>query len=99
MANLTAGYAIDERTDIQAGYTFYRADNLAIPFDAAGVPGSTPFGSDTEEHVFSVRLNRIINPNMIWNLGYGYYTSNDGTSGGYNDFDAHMVSTGLQIRF
>ena len=32
---------------------------------------------------------------MIWNLGYGYYTSNDGTSGGHNDFDAHMVSTGL----
>ncbi len=99
MANLTVGYALDERTDLQAGYTFYRADNLGVPFDAAGNPGSTPFGTNLEEHVFSLTLNRRINTNMIWNMGYGYYTSNDGTSGGYNDFDAHMLSTGLQVRF
>ena len=98
-ANVTVGYALDKRTDIQAGYSFYRAENYSIPLDKAGVPGSTPFGSDIEEHVFSVSLNRRISPNMIWNMGYGYYTSNDAASGGNNDFDAHMVSTGLQVRF
>ncbi len=98
-ANVTMGYALDARTNIQAGYTYYRAENFSVPRDAAGVPGSTPFGSDIEEHVFNVSLSRQINANMIWNMGYGYYTSNDASSGGHNDFDAHMVSTGLQIRF
>jgi hypothetical protein len=44
----------------------------------------------------------VINANMIWNLRYGFITSNttdSDQSGGWNDFDAHMVSTGLQVRF
>jgi hypothetical protein len=44
----------------------------------------------------------MLTPNMIWNLRYGFITSNtDGEdqSGGYDDFTAQMVSTGLQIRF
>lgn len=99
MANLTVGYAIDQKTDITAGYSFYYSDNYDIPYATDGTPGSVGYGTDLEEHVFSVRLNRWINPNMVWNVGYGYYNSNDGASGGNNSFDAHMVSTGLQIRF
>ena len=94
-ASLSIGYAIDNKTDITAGYSYYYADNYSVP-DGSNVMA---YGTDLEEHVFSLRLNRWINPNMIWNVGYAYYTSNDGTSGGNNDFDAHMVSTGLQVRF
>lgn len=93
-ASLTTGYAIDDKTDITAGYSFYRSDNYSG--FAGGVLG---FGTDIEEHVFSVSLNRRISPNMIWNLGYAYYTSNDGVSNGINDYDAQMVSSGLQVRF
>ena len=103
MANLTVGYALDRKTDITAGYSYYYSSNfntLPMTSYASGpAPGSVGYGTDLEEHVFSLRLNRWINPNMIWNVGYAYYTSNDGTSGGNNDFDAHMVSTGLQVRF
>ena len=103
MANLTVGYALDQKTDITAGYSFYYCENYDIPYATSGAmagnPGSVGYGTDLEEHVLSVRLNRWINPNMVWNVGYGYYNSNDGTSGGNNSFDAHMVSTGLQIRF
>jgi hypothetical protein len=93
MANLAVGYALDQKTDITAGYSYYYSDNYTLPATGVG------YGMNLEEHVFSLRLNRWINPNMVWNVGYGYYNSNDGTSGGQNDFDAHMVSTGLQIRF
>ena len=93
-AGLTVGYALDERTDITVGYTYYYSENFVVP-----PGGAVGYGTDLEEHAFQVGLNRQINRNMIWNLGYGYYNSNDGTSGGNNDFDAHMVSTGLQIRF
>lgn len=96
--SLTAGYAIDSKTEISASYNYYYADNYTIPVNPANV-ASMGYGSSAEEHVFAVSLNRLINSNMTWNMGYGYYTSNDSTSGGYNDFDAHMVSTGLQVRF
>jgi hypothetical protein len=70
-----------------------------MPYATNGTPGSVGFGTDLEEHVFSLSLTRQINPNMVWNMGYGYYNSNEGTVGGNNAFDAHMVSTGLQVRF
>lgn len=99
-ATMTFGYALDRKTDVQASYSFYHSDNHAVPHDdTLGVPGSVPFGSDAEEHVFSVSMNRRISPSMIWSMGYSYFTSNDGASGGYNDFDAHLMSTGLQVRF
>jgi hypothetical protein len=50
----------------------------------------------------SLTLNRMLTPNMVWNLRYGFITSQtdgDDQTGGYNDFTAQMVSTGLQIRF
>jgi hypothetical protein len=93
-ASLNAGYALDDKTDITAGYSYYYADNYA-----AISPVIRGFGTSIEEHVFSLSLNRRINANMVWNLGYGYYKGNDGAVDGFNDFDAHMVSTGLQVRF
>ncbi len=98
-ANLTAGYALNEFTDLFAGYTFLYARNLVHTHDGGGASGSVPYGTDLEEHIFNIGVAHRINPNMTWNMSYGYYTSNDGTSGGRNDFDAHMLSTGLQIRF
>ena len=52
--------------------------------------------------VNSIQDMHVVNENMIWNLRYGFITSNttsNDQSGGYDDFDAHMISTGLQVRF
>jgi hypothetical protein len=97
-ATLTAGYALDDKTDITASYSYYYADNYSLPRSAAGVP-AMGYGTSIEENVFSVSVNRAITPSMLLSLGYGYYTGNDSTSGGYNDYSAHIFSTGLQIRF
>jgi hypothetical protein len=97
--SVTAGYAIDDKTDVTASYSFYYADNYALPRNVTtGVP-AMGYGTSIEENVFSVSLNRQITPAMLWNVGYGYYVGDDGTAGGNNDFSAHMFSTGLQIRF
>jgi hypothetical protein len=92
-ANLTTGYALDDKTDVTASYSYYYSDNYMVPTTGMG------YGTSVEEHVFSVSLNRQITPNMMWNLGYGYYTGDDEGAGSFNDYSAHMVSTGLQIRF
>ena len=96
-ASLTAGYAIDDKTDVTATYSYFYADNYSLPMQS-GV-AAMGYGTSIEESVFSVSLNRQLTDAMLWSLGYGYYTGNDGTYGGNNDFSAHMFSTGLQIRF
>ncbi|MEI6676056.1 MAG: hypothetical protein WCO57_12855 [Verrucomicrobiota bacterium] len=101
-ASLTAGYAIDDRTDITASYTYYGASNYDNSKGYTGV-NTMGFGQNTQENAISLTLTRALTPNMIWNLRYGWITSNTDPmpdqTGGYNDFSAHMVSTGLQIRF
>lgn len=97
MAMANAGYAIDSKTDIVGGYSFYGARTFQ------GASGITGYGFNTDEHMINVTLNRMLNPRTFWNLSYGYITSDSGPAqdqtGGFNDFEAHMVSTGLQIRF
>ncbi len=93
---LSAGYAIDDRTDLSASYNYYGSSDYSVAANSMG------YGLETEEHSISLTLSRLINPNMLWTLSYGFITSNTtdtDQSGGNNDFDAHMVSTGLQVRF
>ena len=107
--SLTAGYAIDDKTDITATYTYYGASNYeqqGSPYTASStspIPYGMGYGLNTQEHGVNLTLTRAITPNMIWNLRYGFVTSQTSPmpdqSGGFNDFTAQMISTGLQIRF
>ena len=101
VGSLTAGYAIDARTELTASYSYYQANNYVASRSFNGYP-TMGYGYETEEHLIALTLSRVINANMVWNLSYGFVTSNTtetDQTGGWNDFDAHMVSTGLQIRF
>ena len=95
--SLTVGYAIDDKTDITGSFTYYGTHNYVAAADSMG------YGYGTQEYGASLTLTRMITPNMVWNLRYGFITSNNNPmpdqTGGYNDFAAQMVSTGLQIRF
>lgn len=103
--SLTAGYAIDDKTDVTGSLIYYGANNYAaatgpIPASAA----SMGYGLNTQEYGISLTLTRMLSPNMVWNLRYAVMTSqttgqNQDQSGGFNDFTAQMVSTGLQVRF
>jgi hypothetical protein len=101
VGSLSAGYSIDARTEVTASYSYFTASNYVNSVGYTGVD-TMGYGLNTNEHAISLTLTRVLTENMIWNLRYGFITSNtDGEdqSGGYNDFDAHMVSTGLQVRF
>ncbi len=107
-ANLTVGYALSDSTDLRFSWTFLNTDNYELPYQPAGTaptgagPGSVGYGTATQENVFALMMTHQINPNMVWNLGYSFWMSNTDMpdqTGGYSDFTAHMISTGLQIRF
>lgn len=101
VGTISGGYSIDARTELTVSYSYFTASNYVNSVGYTGVD-TMGYGLNTDEHAISLTLTRVLTENMIWNLRYGFITSNtDGLdqSGGYNDFDAHMVSTGLQVRF
>jgi hypothetical protein len=95
--SLTSGFSIDAKTNLTGCLTYYGASNYAAARSSMG------YGLNTEECSASLTLTRMLTSNMIWNVRYAYITSNTDPmpdqSGGISDFDAHMVSTGLKVRF
>jgi hypothetical protein len=92
--NFNAGFVLDDRTDLNLGYFYYRADDYE---DNSAV--GLPLGSGAEEHGITAMISRRINKNIRLNLKYGYFHYADELYGGNNDSEAHFVSAGLQYRF
>jgi len=93
-AALSAGYVINKNTDLRASYYYFKADNYVD-----NALKTVPYGIISEEHAFTVTLTQWITPQMAWNLRYGFFKGDDEATGGFNDYEAHMISTGLQVRF
>ena len=93
-ATATAGYALDDKTDLRAQYFYYRADDYVDNSLA-----SQPYGAGAEEHGVSAELSREITPRLRWTLKYAFFSNRDQTSGGHNNYDAHGVYSSLRYRF
>jgi hypothetical protein len=57
--NANAGFVVDDQTDLNLGYTYYRADNFTD-----NTPDGIPFGSGAEEHGINATVIRRINKNL-----------------------------------
>jgi hypothetical protein len=93
-ASVLTGYALTERADFQVQYHYYRADNYS---DNSSV--SLPYGAGAEQHGVTATLLHRIRKNLLWKLQYGFFTGDDETSGGNNEYDAHLVYSSLQYLF
>ncbi len=91
----TVGLVLDDRTDLQAQYSYYLADN----FDERLAANSMPYGAGSEEHGIFASVIRRISPRLRMTLRYGYFTSHSGMSGGFDDYDAHLIYTSAQYLF
>jgi hypothetical protein len=85
---------VDDKTDFNVGYIYYQAGDYNNN-SAAGLP----LGAGTEEHTVTASLTRRITQNLRLSLKYAFTHYNDWASGGYNNFDAHMIYSTLQYRF
>ncbi len=90
-ASFSGGYAISEDTQLSFSYYYYQADN----YDWAAMP----YGFIGDEHALTIGVDHRLNENMVLNLRYGYLTGDDAAAGGFNDYDAHVVSTGFRMNF
>jgi hypothetical protein len=93
-ASASAGFALDQKTDLRAEYTYYRADNYQNDALVA-----VPYGMAATEHTVSASISRQIAKNVRLKVQYSYYNYTDQTSGEHNNYEAHSVFTSLQFRF
>jgi len=93
-AVLSAGIALNEETDLSVRYFFYRANNYKNNSSV-----SQPFGSDAEEHGVSVGLSRKLSDNTKAGLRYGFFSNNEGLTGGRNDYNVSVISGTMEVSF
>ena len=92
--NFNTGIVLDNKTDLNLGYFYYQPDNLQNNY-AAGLP----LGAAAQEHGVTASLTRRISDHLRLNLRYAFTHLEDYTSGGFNNFQAQLVSSSLQYRF
>jgi hypothetical protein len=88
------GYILDDKTDLHAEYTFYRANDY---FNNSSV--GLPYGMSASEHTASASLSRQLRKNVRLLLKYTYYNYTDETFGGHNNYEGHSIFSSLQFRF
>jgi hypothetical protein len=93
-ANTSAGYALNEKTDLQLQYSYYHADDYMN-----NSAFSQPFGAGDEQHSVTTTITRRISKALQVSLKYGFFRNRDKTSGGLNNYDAQLVYASMQYRF
>jgi hypothetical protein len=88
------GYVLDDKTDLRADYTYYRAGNYLRNAQVA-----MPYGTTDSESTVSATATRQLTKRMRVLVKYTYFTYENNTSGNRNNYEAHSIYSGLQIRF
>jgi hypothetical protein len=92
--NFSSGFVLDDKTDLNLSYFYYSSDNYEDN-SAQGLP----YGMEADEHGITATLVRRLTAQLRLTVRYGFFHYEEATSGGNNDYHAHLVSTGLQYRF
>lgn len=93
-ATATAGFVVDNKTDLQLNYFYYESNN----YEDNSVDG-VPYGAGGHEHGVTAGVTRKLRENVRLSLKYGYFAWKDELAGDRNDYDAHMVYSSVQYRF
>jgi hypothetical protein len=92
--NFSSDFIVDDRTDLNVGYYYYRADDYQ---NNATV--GVPYGAGGEEHAVTAQITRRLTENLRLTLKSGYCHYTDDTSGGNNDFNTFLIFASMQYRF
>lgn len=87
-------FVVNEKTDFQANYFFYRANNF---INNSGL--SMPYGTSARDHAVNAGFTRNFTRTVRGSISYGYFAHSDETSGGLDSYNAHLVFTTITYRF
>lgn len=92
--SVNAGYALDDQSDLLIVASQYRATNY-MPTDFR----SMSYGTDAKTQQASATYTRSLNARTKLSLKYTYAKHEEPSSGGFSDYDAHLIYGKLQYRF
>ena len=92
--NFSSDFVVDDKTDLDVAYFYYQADDYQD-----NAPAGVALGAGAREHGVTATLTRRITRNLKASLKYGYYNYEDAATGGFNNFEAHLIFATLQYRF
>jgi hypothetical protein len=88
----TARYVLNPRTELFGTYAFSCAD-----FSQANFAAGLPLGIEYTQHTAQVGISRRLRDQLRARLGYGVFLYDEPSSGGLNDYTAHMVFGALSL--
>lgn len=94
-ASLGGGYVLDEQSDVYFDYTVTESKDSFVDNSARTVA----YGSDARTQLASVTWTRRLDRRTSVTLKYAYAKNDDVATGGYADFEAHVLYGKLQYRF
>ncbi len=89
----SATYTLNPATDLQATYSFSRAD-----YRQNNQANGLPLGIYYQLHGLEAGLTRRLGKNVTTQLKYGFYRNNDASSAGANNYTAHALIASLSLR-
>jgi mono/diheme cytochrome c family protein len=92
LANTT--YVLSRSTDWFASYSFSDAD-----YGQNNFAGGLPVGIDYDQHALQTGLARHFGKNITAQLKYGFYSYNEPTSGGANNYVANSIFGTLTFKW
>jgi hypothetical protein len=92
--NFFSGLILDDKTDLNLNYFYYRADDYSNNSNVG-----VPYGAGAKEHGVTAAIVRRLTRNLRLTLKCGYYRYTDEPSGGNNNYEAYLLFSSLQYRF
>ena len=92
--NLSSGFVVDDKTDLNLAFFYYRANDYR-DISSAGVP----YGAGAEDDGVTATLIRRLTKNIRVSLKYGCFNGHDAPSGGNNNYASQFIYSTLQYRF
>lgn len=91
--SVAATFVVDDKTDLQASYFFYNANNFI------NSTVTMPYGTGAQDHSVNAALIRNFSKNVRGTVSYGYFAHRDETSGGRDNYDAHLIFSTVTYHF
>jgi hypothetical protein len=92
--NFNSSLVLDNKTDLNIGYFYYRAAN-----GQNNIVGGLPLGSDAKQQSITTTFTRRLTQNLRLNLKYAFTHYDDFASAGRFNYDSHVIFSSLQYRF
>jgi len=92
--NTSGTYALTEKTDLFAGYTFSRAD-----YSQDNLESGLPLGPDYGQHAAQIGLSFRCSEHVTTAIRYSYFRFGDSWAGEVNDYSAHAIFASLSFRW